>query len=211
VSFLYLWRAGQPIENDNIAFVHFVRLPDSDNSEGIRFQQDHKPAVATSLWRAGTVYIDGPYDLTVPAGIADGDYDWFTGLYTRDAGRLPIAVGDDNDRIRLGTLHVAGDNVTFTPEPPRARTANDRVNVGDPVLDFGDVRTNGCVRVRRSLSGWTLTPFLATASTAVRLNGARFGRPTKVTTKNPAAVVSVKANADGWWTLSMTGATEYHW
>ena len=77
----YHWAVGQTQTTADQCFVHFVQPSPSDGGEGIRFQQDHALATPTSQWKPGETVTDGPWNITVPADVASGDYLWTIGLY----------------------------------------------------------------------------------------------------------------------------------
>ena len=196
----YQWAVGQALAADCSCFVHFVQPSATDDREGIRFQQDHALAQPTSHWKPGGMVSDGPWDITVPADAAPGDYLWTVGLSAPGGGRLALlGKSDAQSRIILGTLHVAPDGLTFTPIPPDAAPPAAPVNQSGRVLDFGAVRTNGSAFLRREGPDWTLRPFPRDRPFTLELSDARFG--------HPAATRVV----GGWWRLPLTGAAVYRW
>ena len=196
----YDWAVGQTFQEDLHCFVHFVATTGGDGGENIRFQQDHALSLPTSQWKPGRTVADGPWDITVPATVAPGDYLWTIGLIGTTGARLVLqGPSDTHSRLILGTLHVAaGGDVSFTPAPPEPRDTAP-VNRESRVLDFGSVRTDGSVFVRRQGGEWTLRPFPRDRVFAVELSAARFGHPAG------ARVVG------GWWRLPLTGAAVYRW
>ena len=196
----YQWAVGQALAADCSCFVHFVQPSATDDREGIRFQQDHALAQPTSHWKPGGMVSDGPWDITVPADAAPGDYLWTVGLSAPGGGRLALlGKSDAQSRIILGTLHVAPDGLTFTPIPPDAAPPAAPVNQNGRVLDFGAVRTNGSAFLRREGPDWTLRPFPRDRPFTLELSDARFG--------HPAATRVVGS----WWRLPLTGAAVYRW
>ena len=196
----YQWAVGQALAADCSCFVHFVQPSATDDREGIRFQQDHALAQPTSHWKPGGMVSDGPWDITVPADAAPGDYLWTVGLSAPGGGRLALlGKSDAQNRIILGTLHVAPDGLTFTPIPPDAAPPAAPVNQSGRVLDFGAVRTNGSAFLRREGPDWTLRPFPRDRPFTLELSDAKFG--------HPAATWVV----GGWWRLPLTGAAMYRW
>ena len=196
----YQWAVGQTQIADYGCFVHFIQPSLKDGGEGIRFQQDHALALPTSRWKPGATVSDGPWNVTVPADVAPGDYPWTIGLDAPGRGRLTLqGTSDAHSRIILGTLHVAATGLTFTPIPPEAGRTDAPVNHDNRVLDFGTVRTNGSVYIHRDGSNWTLRSFPRDRPFTVSLSAARFGHPAST------QVVG------GWWRLPMTGAAVYRW
>jgi hypothetical protein len=196
----YHWAVGQALNADYGCFVHFVQSSPSDGGEGIRFQQDHALPKPTSQWKPGETVTDGPWNVSVPADVAPGDYPWTVGLDAPGAGRLTLqGTSDAHSRIILGTLHVTADGLTFTPTPPNQGDQSAPVNHEGRVLDFGAIRTNGSFFVRREGPDWTLRPFPRDRPFTVELSAARFG--------HPASTSIIR----GWWRLPMTGAAVYRW
>jgi len=197
---VYHWTVGQALARDYGCFVHFVQPSLGDTREGIRFQQDHALPKPTSQWKQGETVTDGPWNVSVPADIAPGDYPWTVGLDAPGGGRLTLqGMSDAHSRIVLGTLHVTADGLTFTPTPPNRGDTNAPVNHQGRVLDFGAIRTNGSVFLRREGTDWTLRPFPRDRPFTVELSAARFGHPAST------PIIG------GWWRLPLTGAAVYRW
>jgi len=154
--FTYEWRAGEPLDEDCHVFVHFT---DSGPREGIVFQQDHDPPLATSQWPVGPVVRDGPYEIEAPESAGD-HFTWTIGLYRTARVSLRGKL-DQSGRVILGEITVAPDGVaSFSPTDEGevsemaagyerrmnpAREAVRRLRM----VDFGKVATNGAVFVRR--------------------------------------------------------------
>ena len=212
----YQWQVLGPIPEDYTSFVHFVARA-TDGTETIVFQQDHAPTIATTSWSAGSTVSDGPYDITVPAGVADGDYQWMTGLFLASGPRLPLVGGDGESRVHLGVLHVrdSGRTLTFDADTgAQAVAALYAGNVNDTgsVVDFGSVRTDGSVLVRRTADEWVLQTMPRDRAFTIVLDGGRFGLPPKVECRGGTqATVKPETGAGEWWRLPMNGAEAYHW
>ena len=207
----YEWQVGETLSRDYRCFAHFV------SGDNILFQHDHALPRPTSTWKQGETLRDGPHDLRLPDGLPDGDYTLRLGLYLPEVGRLALqGPNDGQDRIRAGTLHVreGGQHLTFELEPTTSsedEVYQHRLNLGGKVLDFGDVRTDGSVLVRREDGEWVLRALPRNGSFSVALSGARFGRPTSVRYADGAApAAATKINGD-WWQLKLNGAREYRW
>ena len=198
--FSYRWQVGQALPTNYQCFVHFVQPGLSDGGENIRFQQDHALPSPTSQWKPGKTITDGPWNLTIPADLAPGDYSWTIGLFAPGGGRLTLqGQSDAHSRIVLGILHVTADGLTFIPTLPDTSNLNAPVNHDNRVLDFGAIRTNGSVFVRREGADWVLRPFPRDRFFTVELSNARFGHPASAPITN------------GWWRLPLTGAAVYRW
>ena len=153
----YQWQVGETLPRDYRLFRPFRQRRQHP------FQDDHALPRPTSTWKTGETLPDGPHDIRLPDGLPDGDYGVRIGLYLPEAGRLALqGRNDGQDRIRAGTLHVrdSGQHLTFESEPPVADDASDiyqhRLNLAGKVFDFGDVRTDGSVLVRRENGEWVL-------------------------------------------------------
>ena len=210
----YRWQVFGAIPGEYTSFVHFVARS-ADGSETIVFQQDHAPALPTTAWKPGSTVTDGPYEISVPAG--DGDYLWMAGLFLDSGPRLPLVGGDGESRVHLGVLHVrdAGRTITFDADSGAAQVAALYArNVNDPgaVIDFGPVRTDGSVLVRRDADSWVLQTVPRERAFTIELDGARFGAPTTVQCRGGTqAAVAPQAMDGGWWRLPMNGAEAYSW
>jgi hypothetical protein len=211
-AFQYQWQVGETLPHDYQCFVHFV------SGDNIVFQNDHTLPRGTSTWQVGDVVPDGPHEIHLPAGLPDGAYGVRIGLYQPDDGRLALqGRNDGQDRIQLGTLQVReqGRKITFDPVTPAAGTDDDlyehRLNTAGKVLDFGDVRTDGSVLLRREAGEWVLRPWPRTRNFLVKLSATRFGQPAQVHCVG-GATASVTPEADGgWWQVKLNGAAEYRW
>jgi hypothetical protein len=208
----YNWQVNGPLAANYHAFVHFTQ-PGADQQEGIRFQQDHPLTPPTTQWAAGQTVADGPYTVTLPAGAADGDYAWLIGLFSpAGGGRVAIqGTGDGRGRIRLGVLSVRDDGktLTFTPQPPAADPRFlAHLNPGAPLVDFGPVRTDGSLELRRVGTEWVLQTYPRDRAFTVQLSVRRFPPPAQVRSAAGAGPPSVGPQ---WWTFPLTGAREYRW
>jgi hypothetical protein len=215
----YRWQVGETLPNDYNAFVHFSKPGGDPGDEAIKFQDDHGLPRPTSGWKPGDNVEDGPQDVQVPPDIADGDYEWSIGLFKPELGRVPLLGQPDRaGRILLGVLHVrdGGSTISFTPE---TRTGDERlklysanVNTAGKVLDFGAVRTNGSVKIRRQGADWVLQTVPRERAFTLELSSAKFGRPARVRCDGgQAPLVRPQPGAPGFWRLPLNGAREYRW
>lgn len=208
----YEWRINEELPRDHLCFVHFVR------DENISFQNDHALPRQTSTWLKGETLRDGPHTVRLPDDLPDGDYEVRIGLYQPDSGRLLLqGRNDGQDRIRTGTLHVraAGRKLRFDPEPAAKNPDDDiyqhRLNLSGKVLDFGDLRTDGSVLVRREGTEWVLRTLPRTRELFIELNSARFGNPSSVRCVDGAQSEITPDAHHAWWQLKPNGAREYRW
>ncbi|MBN2508076.1 MAG: hypothetical protein JXQ71_15420 [Verrucomicrobia bacterium] len=209
----YQWQIQNPPGQDCRCFVHFC-------SQGaIRWQQDHHLNPSPVQWHAGQTLDDGPWTVTVPPGVPDGDYDWLIGLFDPATGaRLSlIGVDDGSQRIRLGALRLArnGAAVLFTPE---TRTPADRsawyhahLNLDNAVVDFGAVRTDGSARLARRGNAWSLQTWPRARAFTLELDARRFGQPARVQSVGGVQGEVIPLPAGSRWRLPLNGAREYRW
>ena len=102
------WEARQDGEDDWIQFLHFIQ-----EETGALWNQDQEPLGArlpTRLWYAGLSDAE-TWLVPIPAGLAEGRYKVYTGLYRhRDMARMPIYGGDGQPlpeaRLPVGTLVI---------------------------------------------------------------------------------------------------------
>ena len=178
----YAWNVGQALDRDYTAFVHFVD-PDAEESEGIRFQNDHQPKTPTSAWRPGQAVVDGPHRVEVPRGQGLKVYDIVIGLYKPGASRLALRGTDaGGQRILIGRLAVErreGRVVAVKTLPvadrraeqlARRRLFDQRMNTGGKLIDFGKVRTDGSFKVYKRKASLTLLPYPRDKAFAVQLD-----------------------------------------
>jgi hypothetical protein len=210
----YRWEVQDRLAKDYACFVHF------DSNGAIRAQQDHTLSPSASQWQVGTVVDDGPWNVTLPAGLADGDYDWVIGLFDRgDGSRVRLqGLDDGSGRVRLGTLRLAngGRAVSFTAETnapafdPGTWYAQ-HLNTANRVVDFGEARTDGSFWLRRERNVWCLKAWPRDRRFMVELSRERFAQPAKVQSLGGAAAEVSPVSAGGWWRLPLNGASEYRW
>jgi hypothetical protein len=215
----YRWQVDDTLPDDYMSFVHFGNPGPDAGDEGIKFQADHDPARPTSGWKAGETVEDGPYTIQVPEALPDGDYEWTIGLYRPDKGRVSLlGQPDKTGRILLGKVHVrdAGATISFTPE---SRSGDDRLklystnlNMAGKVIDFGTLRTDGSVKIRREGADWVLQTLPRDRAFTLELSWTRFGRPARIRCDGGAEpMVKAKPGASGFWSLPLNGAREYRW
>jgi hypothetical protein len=216
IRFTYSWDVKDRLPQNYACFVHFVS---SLQGAKIELQQDHAPTVPASEWKRGETVYDGAYTLQLPEQLGDGDYNWCIGLYDpRTYERVPLdGVDCGNQRIRLGTLHVRnnGGTIAFDPETgdgsDRFSIYEENLNTSGKVLDFGTVRTNGSVNIRREGSEWVLQTWPRDKSFVVEINVKHFGRPSVVRCAGGASETVIPKVSGGWWRLPLNGAREYRW
>ena len=212
----YVWHVDSKLAADYRCFVHFDDASGA-GAESIRFQQDHDLMVPTSKWMPGRDETDGPYTIDLPADLADGDYVWYIGLYRSDEGRLMLTgVDDGRNRIRLGVLKVrdGGRGITFEPERSKAeREPLDLASANKLAgpIDFGTIRTDGSVLIRREGEDWVLRTWPREADRVVELSAKRFAMPKQITCVGGNAQAVTPMRSGLYWRLPLCGATQYRW
>lgn len=211
----YTWLVNSKLAKDYLCFVHFDD-PSKPEAKRIRFQQDHPLATPTSQWKLNSKVYDGPYTIRLPDDLPDGDYTWNIGLHLPSEGRLALSgVNDGTNRIRLGVLKVRdkGNSIRFEREGAPEPLTVFREGGADPFLpvDFGPIRTDGSVFVRRDGGDWVLRAWPRDADRVVELSEKRFPMPKIITcVGGPAPTVTPKLTGS-FWRLPLCGAKEYRW
>jgi len=222
--FSYHWQIATALKQDYTCFVHFEpALPphDAPGEPVISFQDDHAPSSPTSQWQAGQALDDGPRELTIPADVPAGDYRWLIGLYRQDTGRIALEGTDaGGDRVLLGIVHVADGGKALGFDPARdtsdVRQAlyQQHVNTKNVIIDFGPVRTNASVLIRREGRDWVLRGLPAQGDCTVELAAESFGTPTQITCvggKSATITPAPTAPPPRFWVLPLNGAAQYRW
>ena len=88
IKFTYGWQVHDVLSRDFACFVHFGRAGASELE--ILLQQDHVPTVPTSQWKPEQTIQDGPYTLTIPGKLPNGDYAWTIGLFRTGESRVVL-------------------------------------------------------------------------------------------------------------------------
>lgn len=213
----YQWSVGDTYPAEYRAFVHFSQ-PTQQNASAIVFQDDHTLPTPTNTWKAGSTIEDGPRTITIPANVKDGDYPISIGLFN-DKGRAPLGGDmDSSGRARLGTLQIRNDGQQLTFVPPtdqgEARRRLYAMNINSPnkPVDFGSVRTDGSVMIRRDKNEWVMQTLPREQKFVVQLSASRFGRPATVRAMGATTtVLKTKQATDGRWQIDLNGAREYRW
>ena len=214
----YSWNVNSTLDKDYTCFVHFYD-PTKPEEDCIRFQQDHTPVTPTSKWKHGADVADGPYVIDVPNDVKDGDYVWGVGLYSKEGGPRVSLMGNDDGtgRIRLGIVKVrdGGEKITFEPEAgssdEQEKLYASAMNELTGAVDFGAVRTDGSVLLRREGNDWVLRAWPRTRSFDVDISARRIKMPASVTVIDGGTASMTPECAGQWWKLTLTGAKEYRW
>ncbi len=211
----YRWDVQDLLAKNYSCFVHFCA------NGVIRTQQDHAVSPPTSQWQLGQAISDGPWNISFPTGLSDGDYDWLIGLWDAagDGSRVTLQGLDDGTlRIRLGVLRLAnaGAQVTFTAETNSpvvdpAAWYGQHLNTSNSVVDFGEAQTDGSVWLRRTGNVWLLKTWPRSRNFTLELSASRFAPPAKVQCTGGTASEVAPVPAGTRWRLPLNGASEYRW
>jgi len=211
----YKWDVRDRLAKDYKCFVHFC----ADGA--ICAQQDHAISPPISQWQSGQTINDGPWNVTLPGNLPDGDYDWLIGLSDAagDGHRVPLqGLDDGTSRIRLGVLHLAGAGavVRFTAETNMpvfdpGTWYGRHLNNSNRVVDFGVARTDGSVWLRHKGNEWVLQTWPRERNFTLEFDRIRFAQPAKVRCAGGTVSEAVPVQAGPRWQLPLNGATEYRW
>ncbi|MDG3007836.1 DUF5696 domain-containing protein [Paludisphaera mucosa] len=211
----YAWKVREPMKTDFHAFVHFGKA--GAKEEDIRFQQDHGLATPTSKWKAGTTVDDGPYTIHVPDDLPDGEYAWTIGFHTPGAGRVTLeGPTDRSGRNILGVIRVAegGKSLRFTPQKPeadRAAVSLADLNKDGKVVDFGAIKTDGGVSIRKVGGEWVAHVFPRDRSFSLQLDATRFGKPAEIRADGGESPWVTPTFDGRWMRIKPNGAKSYRW
>jgi hypothetical protein len=211
----YKWDVQDRLAKNYNCFVHFC------TNGIICAQQDHAISPPASQWQAGQAINDGPWNVTLPESLPDGDYDWLIGLFDAggDGHRVPLQGADDGTlRIRPGAMHLAnaGTMVTFTAETNTpvfdpASWYGRHLNNSNNVVDFGGARTDGSVWLHLEGNVWVLKTWPRERNFTLEFDQTRFAQPAKVQCAGGTASETIPVQTGSRWRLPLNGATEYRW
>ena len=215
IKFTYGWQVHDVLSRDFACFVHFGRAGASELE--ILLQQDHVPTVPTSQWKPEQTIQDGPYTLTIPGKLPNGDYAWTIGLFRTGESRVALeGPTDGSARILLGTLRIKdGNAVEYVPNPDSGAGHSaiylEHLNQQGTIVDFGPVRTNGSILVERDGAQWVARTFPRDRTSSVLLSRSRFGQPGQVQCVGGQTPVATAVSEGTFWRLPMNKASEYRW
>ena len=210
----YGWDVQDSLARDYTAFVHF------STDEIIHAQQDHPVSPPTTQWQPGQVVTDGPWNVTLPENLPDRDYDWLTGLYDpTDGSRVALqGVDDGTSRIRLGVLRLANAGTTLaflveTNAPILDPTVwyEQRLNSSNLTVDFGPVRTDGSISLRREGNLWRLKTWPRHRDFTLEFSRDRFPEPIQIQGLGGAESQITPMPLGSHWRLPLNGSIEYQW
>ena len=124
---------------------------------------------------------------------------------------------DRHGRNLLGVLQIrdGGRTIRFVPESStgeqRLALYRSHLNEEGKVVDFGAVRTNGSVLIRRQGRGWSLIAYPREGDFVIDLNASRFPMPQRVRCVDGDVPSIQPVRQGGWWRLRLSGARMYSW
>ncbi|MBX7256435.1 MAG: hypothetical protein K1Y02_08740 [Candidatus Hydrogenedentes bacterium] len=180
VRLSYEWVVNDSLDTDYLCFVHFT-TPLISTADSIAFQQDHALPKPSSQWKAGDTIDDGPYEITIPdAPITE--YNVTIGLH-QEGRRVPLkGVSTSGNRILIGKLLVQRDGNTVTGVRLGDTTADTaaankekadftaHLNPEGTWVDFGNVATDGSVKVEKRANELMVLPYPRDKSFTVELD-----------------------------------------
>ncbi len=210
----YSWKVQGGVADDCNVLVHYTN-PLAKNLEHIAFQSDYTPSTPTSGWQAGTTQSSPVIAVAIPEELIDGEYDVCVGLYS-SAGRLSlIGNRDASGRYVLGTIQVrdGGNKLTFVELPftPAAPAPNFSLNTSGGVIDFGDIKTDGSVLIRREGDRWVLRVMPANRAITLQLRVTDWPVPAAIEGVKTKAPVKPSAVSGGWWNCPVWGGDIIAW
>ncbi len=210
----FQWKVQGRIPTDCNVLVHYTN-PQAKNIENIAFQSDYTPELATRKWKVGSIVNSPDLEVSIPEGMADGDYQICVGMYS-SAGRLTL-VGkrDETGRCIIGTVQLRDGGKTlkmvktdFVEEPHPVSSA---VNATGRMMDFGDIKTDGSVLLRREGDRWVLRVLPTDRAVQLQLRATDWPVPVAIEGVKAKAPVKPGAVTNGWWSCSVWGGDIIAW
>jgi len=177
----YRWRVEDEPGGDFVAFVHFI----DPQRNTIAFQQDHSLPISTKDWKKGMIIEDGPYTIEVPKD-KEGTFPIYLGLYNKE-GR--VTLGNGRDSFLVGKLEVRREDdkvrIEFKEEAGEDLMEKylTRLNKEGKSIDFGKVKTNGCLRIEKRANSLRVIPIPIGRECWVGLRLEQFKKDWKVKVK----------------------------
>lgn len=180
----------------------------------------HSPAEPTNTWRAERQIVDGPHAVTLPEDLADGEYLWEIALVSADGRRLPLdGYCDGNERVRLGHLVVRDEGATLAYRSvasfePRSAWQTRHVNLDGREIDFGPVRTDGSICLRRVDNEWHLRTLPRERTFSVWFHADAIAMPEEIRAELPdgqSVVVPPRVDGEYWSWAKKWGGVQFGW
>lgn len=178
IQVTYEWIVGESLNQDYRCFVHGIQS-DGDGSQGIEFQQDHSLPKPTTEWRKGDRIVDGPHEFQVSDRLDACDL--VVGLQN-DHRILLRGHGGFEPRVAIARLKLQRQNGKITnitadsvDGPPNENARNQidfasHLNPPGTWIEFGDVSTDGAVKIERENNQLVLIPLSRDRSFHVSMN-----------------------------------------
>lgn len=184
-----------------------------------RLLHRHTPTKPTNTWQAEQQIVDGPQAVTLPEDLADGEYLWEITLVSANGRRLPLdGYCDGQERVRLGYLVVRDEGATLAYRAvvdlePRSAWQDRHVNLRGREIDFGPVRTDGSIALRRVDGEWHLRTLPRERTFSFWFHTDAVAMPKEIRAELPdGQTVVVLPRVDGeFWGWEPNGARLYRW
>ena len=213
----YDWKVfGSPQSTGRyVPFVHFMSQNKTSGPGGaLAFQDVHPPQLPVADWKPGQAITAGPWVVSVPSSVPDGNYSIRVGIYDPGTGdRLTLSGKDDGSkRYLIGDLTISGHGSQFSFTPPaEAVIDGSRMNSSDAVVDFGKVQTDGMISMTRQNGEWVLRPYPTDRNFTVMLNARDFPMPASIQGSGPGQSAITPVSKGSYWTFPMSHANYYSW
>jgi len=199
-------------------FLHLVNYQATSNPEGIVLALNPWPTVPTEQWQAGQIVQDNPLTLALPVSLPDGDYSIRVGMDSPSTGARVALFGNDDgsNRYMLGDLSVSqsGNVLAFAPAPSATFTPDPRLNSTGAVVDFGSMRTDGMISIRRDSQNseqWILSAYPRYRDVVVQLSSAMFPPPASLSCDAGRTITPVSVSGGAYWQVHMQGLHACQW
>lgn len=207
----YEWIVNDTLDADYHCFVHAIH-PESKGPDRIEFQQDHALPRPTSQWQKGMRIVDGPHEFRVSDKF--DTYELTIGLHK--GPRVPLkGLEESNGRIAIARLNlqrqdgkltgITATEPTLPVNAEREEQADFAAHLNPPGtwIEFGNVATDGAVKINRENDRLTVFPYPREKDFRVSLNLKALAPSADV------ARVQVRALAAG--TCQDLGPVEVQW
>jgi hypothetical protein len=105
IGLSFYWQVLAPVGQDYTVFIHLTPLGQPAVNAASRDTQPLLGAYPTSRWKLGEIVTDNP-NLTLPAGLAPGDYNLVMGFYLNDGKFTPLPLANGASSFTFGQIKV---------------------------------------------------------------------------------------------------------
>ncbi len=194
----YEWRVGEDVDEDYRRYVHFL-------NEGVRKRDmiagQSNPSLKrpTTTWRKDDMVVDGPHIVRFPDTLNDFE---IVVCLSGSKGRIPMK-GTNREGLRylIGVLRIADDGQGRLGDIVAARAEREQkvgradftrnMNKAGTWVDFGEIATDGSVKVNRGDDQLTVFPYPRGRPFTVELDPGALGLAGV-----PVKVQALKAGSD---------------